>query len=149
MGLRIPDRDSSGIEIIRIAPFASSDGFRFRGKGIKDTAIAGQITNIDYKITEERWINGVNMILENHVIDDSVSFEIVDIDNIFGLGENTVLDRFAESWRVCTDESDQHSILIPYPARIIAGLYIRIVYTSTGSTNVIVRCNLFLHKKTS
>lgn len=142
-------RDTDGSPLIRQMPFASACGFRFRGKGIKGTATAGQTSNIDYKITDERYINGVHLFLENHTIDDTVNFEIVDVDNILGYGAGVVLDRFSESWIVCSEQSDQHMVIIPYPARIIAGLYIRIAYASAGSTDVIVRCNFFLHKKTT
>lgn len=126
--------------------FASSDGFRFRGKGISGTITAGTTGNIDYKITEAKYINGINIILKNHKFDDCINFQIVDVDNILGNGAGVVLDTFGETWFVAEDIQNQSIIKIEYPASIVKDLYIRIKYTSTGTTNVEVKANLFLHK---
>lgn len=118
----------------------------FRGKGFSGTATAGQSTNIQYLVSERRLITGVEVILVNHHADDTMHFQVVDVDNVLGYGAGTVLNTFGESWNVCADESCQGQLHIPYPADILAGLYIRIAYTSVGNTNVSVKCNLFLHK---
>lgn len=138
---------TSGRALMPFRPFSDSEGFRFRGKGVSGLATASTVTNIDLKITEERFINGCEVILKDQAFGDSCNFEIVDVDNIIGYGAGVVLDRFAESWFFSGDVQDQGQFILDYPAKIIAGLYIRIAYTSTGGTNVQVRCNYFLHKK--
>ena len=35
---------------------------------------------------------------------------------------------------------------VPYPAKVYAGLYLRLIYTSTGASNVAVAINYSLHK---
>lgn len=140
--------DADGIELSRLRAFANSDGFRFRGKGISGTATKNTTSNIDYKLTEERYINGCNLILKNHAFGDSVKFQVIDIDNVIGYGNNVVLDEFGTDWYIAEDAQNQGVILLPYPAKILANLYIRIVYNSVGILlNVSVKCNLFLHKK--
>lgn len=130
-------------------PFSDSDGFRFRGKGISGTATKTASTNIDHKITEERYINGINVILKDQSFGDSLKFQIVDVDNIVGYGAGVVLDEFGTDWYVSDDTQTQGQIILPYPAKVISGLWIRIIYKSIGTTNdVSVLCNLFLHKKT-
>lgn len=123
-----------------------ADKVKFRGKGIAGTAIAGTTTNIDYKLTEARLLDGVKMILKDQAFGDSVKFQVVDVDNILGYGAGTVLDEFGNSWYVSADTQDQGAINLPYSAEISANLYIRIVYNSTGATNVSVQANLWLHK---
>lgn len=140
--------DSEGVQLNRNRAFANSDGFRFRGLGISATATKNTTTNIDYLIPQDRYMNGVSIILKNQVFGDTASFQIVDKDNVLGYGAGTVLDEFATDWNMSEDSQDQGAVLLPYPAKVIAGLYIRIVYKSVGTENdVLVRANLFLHWK--
>lgn len=130
-------------------PFADPIGFRARMKGVKGTATKNTSTNIDYKLTEDRWINGVQIILKDHEFEDTVKFQIVDVDNIFGYGAGLVLDEFGSDWNLSSDKQDQGIYVLSYPAKILANLYIRIVYISTGTVNdVRATINYFLHKKT-
>lgn len=122
-----------------------ADKVKFRGRGISGTATAGTTTNIDHKITEGRLIDGIKLILKDHVFGDSVRFQVVDVENILGYGAGVVLDEFATNWYVSSSE-DQGAINLPYSAELIAGLYIRIIYNSIGQNNVSVRANLWLHK---
>jgi len=126
-------------------PFSSSYGLRFRGTGFKGTAIAGESSNIDFEVLENYFINGANVILENQAIGDSINFQVFDKNNILGYGNNVVLDQFAKDWYVST-ESSQGEIIIPYPASLVTGLFVRLVYKSIGASDVKVYCNLFLHK---
>lgn len=137
------------IDPIMNKPFADADGFRARFKGISGTATKDTTTNIDYELTEDRYINGVRLMLKDHVDGDYVDFQIIDIDNILGLGANTVLDEFGSTWYMDSAIRTQPDVIVPYPAKILKDLYIRIKYTSVGTTNnVKVRANLYLHKKT-
>lgn len=139
---------SNKTTVLQQKPFADALGFRARLKGFSGTATAGQTTNIDYKITEERYINGTQVMLLNSTFGDTIKFQVVDKDNILGYGAGAVLDEFASSWNVTSDEQDQGVYVLSYPAKIIANLYIRLVYISIGESDVSVRVNLFLHKKT-
>ena len=127
-------------------PFAYSHGFRFRGTGVKSTVPNGTTHNLDYKLTEDRMINAVHLMLQNHVWDDYVKFQVIDIDNILGYGANVVLDEFASDWNVDPATCSQRPEVIQYPAKIAKDLYVRIVYVSTGGTDVEIKANLYLHK---
>lgn len=124
----------------------NADKVKFRAKGLNFTATAGVDTSYDYKFTEARLIDGTQIILNNHVFGDSVSFKVVDVDNILGYGAGLVLDIFGENWYVASDKQDQGHIRVTYSAEVLAGLYLRVIYHSTGSTDVGVRCNMFAHK---
>ena len=140
--------DTNGVPLTRSRAFANADNLKFRGTGVSGTATKNTTTSIDYKLTENRFVNGVQFILKNHVFGDSAQFQVVDVDNILGYGAGTVLDEFGTSWYFAEDVQTQGPFIIPYPALVNSGLYIRIVYNSTGTVNdVDVRLNLFLHKK--
>lgn len=126
-----------------------ADKVKFRGKGISFTATAGTTTSYDYKLIQSRLIDGTSLILKDHANGDSVKFQVVDVDNILGYGAGLVLDEFATDWYVASDRQSQGETRLPYSAEVVAGLYIRLVYTSTGATDVAVKCNLFAHAYTA
>jgi len=142
------------ISIVEDKPFSDAQGFRARFKGYTDTATAGETTNIDILITEERFINGLQLILKDQAFGDSVDLQVVDINGTYagilypvGYPTPLVLDTFGESWYVHSDSQNQDQIIVPYPARLLPGLYVRVIYHSVGETDVQVCANLFLHKK--
>ena len=146
------------------SPFRDAHGYRARYKGFMGTCTAGTSTNIDHKVEEERYINGMDIVLYDHAFGDNATLQVVDKDYIFAgtlypaepapsvpwsavMPDGIVLDTFGETWYVAADKQEQNSIEVPYPARIYAGLYLRIVYTSTGSTDVKIACNTYMHWK--
>lgn len=148
----LPDRnldntDSTGLPISKQAAFANSEGMRFRGVSFGGIAINSSSTDIDFKITEERYINGGFLVLKDQSFGDTFTFQIVDIDNITGYGAGVILDQFITNYYVNVSSSMQNEILLDYPAKIIAGLYLRLKYNSVGTNNVAIGCNLYLHKK--
>ncbi len=124
-----------------------SSKFHFRGKGVSTTVTTETTGNLDYKMPADRWVNGICVILKDHVNGDKMSFQIVDVDNILGGGAGTVLNTFAEDWYVYSDAEVQGVIKIEYAAEVLKDLYIRVKYTSTGGTDVKIKANLFLHEK--
>lgn len=140
--------DSNGIELHRSRAFANTDGLKFRGTGIKGTATKDTTTNFDYKLTEDRYLNGTETYLQDQEWGDYITLQVVDKDNILGYGAGVVLDEFGTEWNIATDTERQGPYILPYPALVIKDLYIRMKYISTGTTNdVKFKSNLFLHKK--
>lgn len=144
---QILPQDTDGLPLVTLSAFSNANNFRFRGASFTGTAVASSTSDIDFKITECRWINGGCLILRNHAFGDSITFQIVDVDNILGYGANTVVDEFIKDFYLDDEKHGQDSIMLDYPARIPINLYMRLKYTSVGNTNVDVKCNLFLHKK--
>jgi hypothetical protein len=163
--------DSNGHTIIRSAAFSDSEGFRARFKGFKgiadkaDTQGTEKITDIDFHIDEERYINGVRLMLTNHSDDDNIDFIVVDKNFTYAgilypaeyqpgvpwsvaTPNGVELDEFGSNWFVDSSLCTQPDVLVPYPARIFADLYIRVRYKAVGASNdVTVRANIYLHKK--
>lgn len=132
---------------LRTSAFHDNESHRFRGVGLSATVTAETSTEILHHLTEDRKIDGAQLILQNHNWNDSVDFVVVDKDNLFGFGEDIVLDNFAENWNIATDKQDQGVFKVPYIAHIPAGLYVGLIYHSSGMADVDVKVNLLLHKK--
>lgn len=139
-------KDSLGRIIVSSTPFSDSAGFRFRGASFKDMVSFNTTKNIDYLLLEERYINGGILIVDNIGNEDTVTFQVVDKDNILGFGPEVVLDTFIDNFYV--PKNIPLLISLSYPARIIKNLYLRCKYTSTHESGALVKCNLFLHKRT-
>lgn len=144
--LNIP-KDVDGALLVRSRAFANADGFRFRGASFSGTATAMTTTNLDYKITEERYINGGRLLVSNIGDDDKITFQVVDKDNILGYGANVVLDEFIKDYFVPT--AGNLEVRLDYPAKIPANLYLRLKYTNSSLTSASIKCNLYLHWKAS
>lgn len=131
------------MKTVKMSAFGYDEKMRFRGLGISGTATKNTTTNIDYTLTEERYLSGARLLLKNQAWGDKANLEIVHPT----LG---VIDVFAEGWFLDPDNSNQGDIIRNYPAKLPAGLIIRIAYTSVGvAVNVEVKVNLFLDKKTT
>lgn len=133
------------VSIRKIAD-ADADKCTFKGFGISGTADAGTSSNIDYKLTEERLVYGGQAILKNHAFGDSIKFQVIDIDNILGLGVGTVLGEYMAGWLIADDTQVQPVVMVDFPTKISPNIYFRIVYTSVGATNVSVGVNIFCLK---
>lgn len=126
-----------------------ADVCKFRGQGIAFTATAGTTTDYDYKFTAARLIEAPIVLAKDHAWGDYLRFQVVDVDNILGYGAGTVLDEFATTWYMDHTICTQRPVDLWYSAEIIAGLYIRVKYTSVGATNVEVKINLVNHAYSS
>jgi hypothetical protein len=147
MSLYIHDRNTAGEQVIRAKAFSDSEGFRFRGVSFVDTVDANSTKSIDFQVVAERYINGGKLIVKNIGEDDKITFQVVDKDNVLGFGANVVLDEFIKDFYLPTSES--LNVQLDYPARIFAGLYLRLIYTNTSPNEATVKCNLYLHWKAS
>jgi hypothetical protein len=155
-------KDATGAPIIRNSPFSDTGGFRFRGASFKETVDSNSTKVIDYQITQERWINGGQLIVNNIGDDDKGTFQVVDKDYLYagilypadfgGIAwsiaepSGVVLDEFVKDFYIPTDKKLE--IVLTYPARILAGLYLRLIYTSSHTDGCLIKCNLYLHWKT-
>jgi hypothetical protein len=115
-------------------------------KGVLFTATAGQTTTNDLQITDDHLIDGAIIITNGAALGDKLSCQVIDKDNIMGYGANTVLGQYATDWYIDPESTRQLNYESIYPAKLFAGLYLRIVYTSVGGSDVNVIANYRLHK---
>lgn len=133
-------KDTQVRDINLASPFSSTGGFFARFSGMEGVAIHGTDTEIDYLIVEERYINGVRIIAKGAAWGDYLKFQV--IHPIYGM-----VNEFGTKWYIDADNSKQDDVIVPYPAKLPAGVTVRILYTSVGETDVLVYANLYLHKK--
>lgn len=124
----------------------TSDALNTNLKGINFTALSNQVTTYDFLITEDSLIDGVQFHCLGANLKDKVTFQVVDKNNVLGLGLNKVLGQYITDWYVNPQITEQLNYASDYPAKILSGIYLRVFYTSTGTAPVEVLCNFRLHK---
>ena len=96
-------------------------------------APANQTTTFDFKLNTGCYIKGGVMYASPGNVGDSIIVQIVDVDNIMGVGANTVIAIYVDNWYVIPQDMnaiEDVSLSEPIPA----GLYIRFVYTNSSTT---------------
>lgn len=124
-------------------------GMRARLVGIvSSTVTAGQTADLDWQMPQLTWL-GANKdsyfdgieYFTNGEPGDYCYFQVLDKDGLL-YPAGTVLEQFGEKYYMTPNFL--HAILL-YKAKIIPGMYLRLKYTSTGTSDVKVIANLFRH----
>jgi hypothetical protein len=107
--------------------------------GIAQTITAGTTADIDYVVTDDILIyGGHTLLVSGGAIGDKVTFSI--------LSGAAVLAQFVSNWYINPNDTIQSLPTANYPAKIIAGLTMRVTYESTGTSDVWVAINYNLEK---
>jgi len=137
---------------VTVNAISAADGKRARLKGTHTgTITAGQTLSMDYKMEQLQWLgsnvpsifNGVQYYAKNAAIGDSMQFQVVDVDAIV-YPADTILEQFGDTFYAAPDTLED---IILYESAIVPNMYIRIIYTSTGTTDVEFMSNIFRHIK--
>lgn len=108
--------------------------------GVATTVTAGTTANLDYTIADDMLISGGHSLLvRGGHQGDTISFQVV--HPVAG-----VLLQFVTDWYVNPDVTAQQVPTSNYPAKLSTGLILRLVYTSTGTSDVWVASNYNLEK---
>jgi hypothetical protein len=136
---------NSTLKLSQLSHFASNN-VNSNVQGISQIIPAGTTVNIDFRVTDDSFITGGILLTDKATFGDKATFQVIDIDNIIGYGNNVVLGQYITNFYMCSDKQEQINESMPYPAKIIHGLYLRIAYTSTGVEDVNVAIMYRLHK---
>ena len=128
-------KSDEGLPLYAPAPYAYSDTDKARFKGFLYSAPAGATTNFDHKLTADIRLRGGHYWAKTPNVGDTVSFQVVDVDNILGGGAGAVVTEYVSDLPVAPWDH-QRELLSPTAAVVPAGLYLRIVYVSTGAEAV-------------
>lgn len=128
---------------IKVADFQANK-LQYNATGVTATLTAGATTNIDLAFTDDHMLTGFWLVGSNINPGDKIALQVVDSSNIFGFGAGTVLKQFATN--IYLPASCDAQFEVAYPAKVYAGLSLRVVYTSTGATNPIFAVNYKIHK---
>lgn len=146
INLRKPPRDSFDIPVT--APtFENTSGLAPQWEGRIYTATAGATNIFDEQVTVEKRLRGgwYELFDTNAVVNDYVEFAVVDKDDTLGLftmlgltvGEDVLeLRKYVKTEYVNPSLSGRQHFIGNSVFSVVAGLYLRSIYVSTGTNNV-------------
>jgi hypothetical protein len=118
--------------------------------GATGTAIAGQTTSIDLDLTDDHLMTGIQLIAKGSVFGDKVDMMVIakssPLPNGAPIPTNVPLAQFGTNVYLDEDSQMKFNEEARYPAKILAGMTLRIDYHSIGSADVQVAVNYRLHK---
>lgn len=135
---------NSATRLTQVSQF-TSDLVHSNNQGLSQVITAGSIMTIDLKLTDDHFITGGVLRTLESAFGDTVTFQVIDIDGILA-PQGTVLGQYTTNWYMRSDSQEQINENTPYPAKIYAGLYLRVIYTSIGLVDVTVNIMYRLHK---
>ena len=116
----------------------------FKAQGVMANVSPGQTANLDIALTNDVLLTGAWVVTNNGNWGDTATFQVIDGTGQFTGVAGTVLNQFILNWYLPSQTADQFDI--EYPAKILAGMTLRLVYTSTGTNSPFVAVNYKLHE---
>lgn len=116
----------------------------FNAQGASTTVPAGTTQSIDLTMTDDCLLTGAWLVTNGGNYGDKINFQIVDSTGAFSGTPGTVLLQGVTNW-FTMPTTDVHLDMV-YPAKIYTGLTLRLIYVSTGSSEVFIAINYKLHK---
>jgi hypothetical protein len=107
-------------------------------RGFSTTITAGTTGTLDYTLTDDCLISGGCLLCVTGNKGDKVNFQVL-------MGQ-TVVAQYVTDWYITPDSVQQSVPQSRYPAKLVAGLTLRICYTSTGETDVWIAINYDIEK---
>lgn len=119
----------------------------YNEEGVIGTATKDSTTDHDMKITDDNiFITGGEILFKDAEWGDYIVAQVVDKDNVLGGGAGVVLNEYIHK-RYVHPDLKRSAVNIDYAGNVPKNLYLRIKYTSVGTTNdVKVAINYHLHK---
>lgn len=138
-------KDQTGADPTKVVlpPFAITDNYFYRGQGFAFNVPAGTTLDHDIEILDEKAIDGSEIWVASNVFGCKANFQVVDKNGIYSPA-GTVLNQFAFDWNLHPSGTNKTSP--GYPAKLLAGLFVRIKLTNPSASPVKVYGNLFLHE---
>lgn len=127
----------------RVGDFEASK-LNYDARGVSTTIPAGTQKDLDLVLADDSLITGAWMIVHDGYFGDTANFQVVDTAGAFTGVPGFVLNQFVSNWYLPPTANEQFELV--YPAKVYAGLTLRLVYTSTGPSDVFLAVNYKLHK---
>jgi hypothetical protein len=114
----------------------NSTNTSFSAQGISATAAANTTTNIDFKLNDDCFLWGGKFSCVGAVFGDTCSLQVVDVDGVY-TPAGTVINNPVINWPMSGVDGLQFDLTVGHcPKKMPGNLYLRAIYTSTGSTPV-------------
>lgn len=99
-------------------------------KGYTFATPNGAITDCDIPLTDDCILEGGRMLATQITQGDKVTCQVIDKDNVLGMGANYVVKQFVTDWYMAPGTTIQWDFSVTYPVKLKGGLYVRVIYTS-------------------
>lgn len=127
-------RTTDGTPIVAQSPYAyTNENARF--VGYLYTCSPGTVSQ-DELITSPIRLQGGYYWVKSPNLGDKVSLSVVDKDNVLGNGPDTVLAEYVKDLPLAPWDH-MHDVIAPTAGFIPAGIYLRLTYENTGTSDVV------------
>jgi hypothetical protein len=117
-----------------------SDCLNFNGQSSSGVAAENQIITSDLAMVDDHLLTGGNFLVKGGKFGDKIKLQVVH-------PTAGVVGQYVTDYGVQSDNEFQFSLELTYPAKIAAGLKLRVSYTSTSEVGSRQFCiNYSLHK---
>lgn len=156
VNLNKPPKNDSGAPIS--APtFEDTDGLAPQWEGHLYTAVAGATNIFDELVTTEKRLRGgwYELLNDKAVVGDKVEFSVVDKNDVLGLfallgltvGVDVLeLRKYVANEYVNPNNMTRQSFIGNSAFLVVAGLYMRSIYDSEGTENVVFKANTLAYE---
>lgn len=130
-------KTDKGVTLVATAPYSYSDTDRSRFHGELYAVPAGAAVGFDLQVTEEIRLYGGHYWVQGASPGDTMSFEVVDVDDMLGAGAGVVVSRYISNMPVPPWDHER-DLVSPTAALVPPGLYLRVTYNSSGASPVLL-----------
>ena len=116
----------------------------FNAQGVSKTITAGTTDTLDYALTDDHLMTGLWVVTSGGAYGDKIDLQVIDTTGAYTGTAGTILKQFATNVFVPPEMSEQFDVA--YPSKPFAGMSLRVVYHSTGATDVFCALNWKIHK---
>lgn len=113
------------------------------GRGVSGTMTAGATSYLDYTLTDDILLTGGDCLARGVAEGDKVDFQVLAPD---GLGGWVLAAQFITDWFLNPDSTLQPIPKSSYPAKLSAGMKLRVAYHSVGASDVWIAVNYDMEK---
>ena len=125
-------RNDDGAPVFAPEASAYAGDYKTRFQGYSYQFPAGATTSFEQVLSASVLLQGGYFWVKNPALGDTVSLDVVDVDDILGGGAGAVVSPYVTNMPVVPWDH-QGELESPTAGLIPAGLYLRITYTSTGA----------------
>lgn len=140
--------DDNGNQVVATSVYAFTKE-KTKFKGFRYVATAGQTTIFDEEAAKQIYIQGGKGNISNAADGDYVEFAIVDKDDVLGLfgglgltvGQDVLeIDKYVETYYPSPGVLNEIELRVQAAGKLVPGLYLRLIYHSTGNdTDPVIR----------
>lgn len=140
--------ESTGDGPQQVVQVLGQDALSLNPRGMMFTANANATSIHDLQLDTTLVLRGGVLYSENASVGDYMSVSIVDDDNLLGQGAGFVLGEYVKKWFVMPGQINE-LVDVSISQVLMAGLYVRVTYTSVTATAPTVLVNFISYVSNS